>query len=77
MQELEIKYLKPIELSQIDFNSDELKAQLQENLQKYEGLVVTENAIQEAKKTKADLNKFRTAIETERKRVKKHLLGAL
>lgn len=39
-------------------------------MEKYQNLIVTEDAIQNAKKTKADLNKFRTAIEDERKRIK-------
>lgn len=70
MNELQVKYLKPLEFSQIDFNSSEIKAELETNLEKFQNLVVTEDAIKEAKDTRADLNKFRTTIENERKRVK-------
>lgn len=59
-----------MEFSQIDFNSSEIKAELETNLEKFQNLVVTEDAIKEAKDTRADLNKFRTTIENERKRVK-------
>ena len=39
----------------------ELKAQLQENLQKYEGLVLLKNAIQEAKKTKSGFKQIQNS----------------
>ena len=55
----------------IGFNYDELKAELAERLQHYKGLVVTEDAIKEAKADRANLNKLRTAIDTRRKDVKK------
>ena len=55
----------------IGFNYEELKKELEERLQHYRGLVVTEDAIKEAKADRANLNKLRTAIDTRRKDVKK------
>lgn len=55
----------------IGFNYDELKTELAERLQHYNGLVVTEDTIKDAKTDRANLNKLRTAIDTRRKEVKK------
>ena len=55
----------------IGFNYEELKTELAERLQHYKGLVVTEDAIKDAKTDRANLNKLRTAIDTRRKEVKK------
>lgn len=55
----------------IGFNYEELKAELAERLQHYNGLVVTEDTIKDAKTDRANLNKLRTAIDTRRKEVKK------
>jgi hypothetical protein len=58
----------------IEFNHEELKNFLIEKTSKYNSLVVTEDSIKSAKEDKAKLNKFRTAIEDERKRIKKQCL---
>ena len=55
----------------IGFNFEELKAELTERLHHYNTLVVTEDAIQDAKNDRANLRKLRDAIETSRKDVKK------
>jgi len=60
---------------EIDFNYDELKIQLAESLDRYNNLVVTEDAIQPAKKDGAALNKLKTAIDDKRKDVKKACLA--
>lgn len=57
-------------IQSIDFNFDELKAELTENLEKYQNLVYTEETIKEAKEVRANLNKLKTAIEDKRKEVK-------
>ena len=57
--------------AEIGFNFDELKAELAERLHHYNTLVVTEDAIQDAKNDRANLRKLREAIETHRKEVKK------
>jgi len=58
----------------IEFNYEELKQFLVEKTSKYNSLVVTEDSIKSAKEDKAKLNKFKTAIEDERKRIKKQCL---
>ena len=55
----------------IDWNHEALKAQLAIRLEKYNGLIITEDTIKEGKADKANLNKLREAVEGERKRVKK------
>ena len=56
---------------QIGFNYDQLKAELAERLDRYKGIVVTEDTIREAKADRATLNKLKTAIDARRKDVKK------
>lgn len=58
----------------IEFNFEELKAELAERLDHYNNLVVTEDGIKEAKEDRAKLNKLRTAIDTRRKDIKKEYL---
>lgn len=56
----------------IKWNNEELKAEIAEKVKDYEGLVYVGDAqIKEAKADRANLNKLRTAIEDERKRIKK------
>lgn len=59
----------------IDFNFEEMKAELSEKLATYNALVVTEDSIKSAKADKANLNKLRTAIEDKRKEIKKLCLA--
>lgn len=72
---MEFKIINPTEdsgfLQSIEFNFDELKAELTKRLEKYQGLTYTEEMLKEAKADKAGLNKFKEAIETRRKEVKK------
>lgn len=63
--------LTKINPHEIKFNKDELKAELSANLEKYKGLVVTEDTIPDAKEVRAKVNKVATAINNEKKRVKK------
>ena len=55
---------------QIDGNFEELKKNLEDDLQKYNSVVVTPDSIAAAKKTRADLNKLKTAIDNRRKEIK-------
>ena len=55
----------------IDFNYEELKAALDANLKRYNGIIVTEDGIKDAKEDKAKLNALKKAIEDKRKEVKK------
>lgn len=61
--------------AEIGFNFEELKAELTERLHHYKSLVVTEDAIKEAKVDLANLRKLKDAIETRRKEVKQQCLA--
>ena len=56
---------------ELSFNFDELKAELTAQLERYQGLVITEDAIKEGKEDRAKLNKLKTALDTQRKTIKK------
>lgn len=58
-------------IQSIEFNFEELKTELTQRLEKYQNLTFTEDTVKEAKETKAGLNKFKEAIETRRKEIKK------
>ena len=55
----------------IEFNFEELEAELQERLHHYNTLVVTEDALLEGKADLANLRKLREAVDTSRKEIKK------
>lgn len=59
----------------IDFNFEEMKAELSEKLTYYNALVVTSDSIKDAKNDKAKLNKLIKAVEDKRKDVKKACLA--
>lgn len=61
-------------MQSITFNFDELKREIGEALEKYRGLVYTDATIKDAKADRAALNKFKDALETKRKEVKKRLM---
>lgn len=58
----------------IEYNHEELKAELSEQLKKYQNIVVTEESAKEFKADKANLNRLKTALEDKRKEVKKQCL---
>ena len=58
----------------IDFNFEELKAGLSENLEKYRGTLVTPDTVKEAKADRAALNKLKAAVDKKRLDVKKRYL---
>lgn len=58
----------------IDFNFEELKAEIKEKADLYKNMVYTDETIKEAKTDKAKLSKFITALEDKRKEVKKQCL---
>lgn len=55
-------------------NFDELMTELKDRLSFYNSLIVTEDAIKEAKSDRATLNKLKTALDDERKKIKKQCL---
>ena len=63
-------------LKTIEFNYDDLKTGISEAVKKYENLVVTEDGIKQAKTDRANLNKFKSAMEDKRKEIKKQCLQA-
>ena len=73
MMELILKSAE-IDLPQEIENLEALKAELAPKLDYYNNLVVTEDSIKAAKTDKANLNKLRTAIEDQRKSIKKQYL---
>lgn len=69
---MELAILTPEEkfLKAVEFNFQELKTELTNRLEKYKGLVYTEDQTKEAKADKANLNRLKTAFEDKRKEVK-------
>lgn len=75
---MELVIYQPTEsefIKSIEFNHEELKQQLAEALVKYEGLVYSDINIKSAKADRANLNKFKEALETRRKEIKKACLA--
>lgn len=58
----------------IEYNHEELKQQITEQLEKYQNMVITENDIAKAKADRARLNKFKDAVNAKRIEVKKEYL---
>lgn len=56
---------------ELSFNFEELKAELAAQLERYNGLIITEDTIKAGKEDRAKLNKLKSAIDTRRKEVKK------
>lgn len=74
---MELKIYNPSEdgfMKAIEWNYDELKAELSQKLEQYKGLVYTEDQIKEAKADRAKLNALATAIDDKRKQIKKQCL---
>lgn len=70
--QLEINnYQLPTEIS---FNFDEIKAELEEKVKKYELMTYTEEQIKDAKADRANLNKLKKALNDERIRREKEYL---
>lgn len=69
MKELEVNKQLPV----ITANFDEVKESLNQSLKKYKGIIVTEETLQDCKKTQQDLSKVRNNIEGFRKSVKKDM----
>ena len=74
---MEFKIYNPQEegfLKEIDWNYEELKTEIQKKANDYMNLVYTEDQIKDAKKDRAKLNKFVTALEDKRKEIKKQVM---
>ena len=64
-----------VKIPELTFNFEELKTDLTERLAYYTSLVVTEDAITEAKADRATLNKLKAALDEKRKEVKRQCLA--
>jgi len=74
---MELKIISPAEdgfVKSIDFNFDELKGELTNRLEKYQGLAYTDDTIQDAKKDRATLNKFKKALNDKKLEIKRRCL---
>ncbi|MGJ0908884.1 DUF1351 domain-containing protein [Clostridium botulinum] len=72
MNKLQLKVLenKPAE---VHFNFDEISNYLDSTLNKYQGIVVTEDTVKDGKKVIADLRKGKKSLDEFRKKTKKEL----
>ena len=71
---MELKIISPGEngfLKEIQWNQEEVKAWVAARVQDYKNIAYTEDQVKDMKKDRADLNKLRTAFESESKRLKK------
>lgn len=74
---MELKIYNPKEdgfLKQIEWNFEDLKTEITEKAGEYVNLVYTDDQIKEAKKDRATLNKFKTALNDKKKEVKKQVM---
>ena len=61
-------------IKSIDWNFEELKKEITEKAKDYAFLVYTDDQIKEAKKDRANLNKFKKALDDKRKEVKRQVM---
>lgn len=74
---MELKIYNPQEdgfLQSIEWNFDELKQELTKKASDYMNLVYSDDQIKEAKKDRANLRKFVTALEEKRKEIQKQVM---
>lgn len=71
---MELKIYKFEPQEEINWNNEELKAEIAEKVKDYKNLVYTDNQIKDAKSDRARLNKLVKALEDKRKEVKKECL---
>lgn len=69
MKNLQVNKVMPV----IDSNFEEVKASLVETMEKYRGIVVTEEGLKDCKATQRDLAKIRNDIDSYRKLIKKEM----
>ena len=75
---LELQIFSPSEdgyIKEIKWNFDELKAAIAAKVEDYKGLTYTDEQMTEAKKDRAELNRFRSALDAKRKEIKKRCLA--
>lgn len=75
---LELQIFSPSEdgyIKEIKWNFDELKTAIAAKVEDYKGLTYTDEQMTEAKKDRAELNRFRSALDAKRKEIKKRCLA--
>ena len=75
---LELQIFSPSEdgyIKEIKWNVDELKTAIAAKVEDYKGLTYTDEQMTEAKKDRAELNRFRSALDAKRKEIKKRCLA--
>lgn len=73
-EKMELRLINPNEsgfLQHIEWNSEEIRKQVQMMMSAYTDVVYTEDTMKAAKDDRATLNKFKKVIEDRRKEVKK------
>lgn len=70
MKELEVSKQLPV----LNANFEDVKASLTETLNKFKGIVVTEEGLKDCKVTQKELSSLRVKIDTYRKTIKKEVL---
>lgn len=70
MKEIQINKELPV----IKMNFEEVKGSLQETMKKFEGIIVTEEGLQDCKATQKNLASLRKNIDTYRKDIKREML---
>ena len=70
MKELEVSKQLPV----LSANFEEVKASLTESLNKYRGIIVTEEGLKDCKATQKELSNLRVKIDTYRKTIKKEVI---
>lgn len=73
MKNLQVNKVLPV----INANFEEVKASLIETMEKYKGIVVTEDGLKDCKATQKDLAKIRRDIDTYRKLIKKEMTSPI
>lgn len=75
---LELQIFSPSEdgyIKEIKWNFNELKTAIATKVEDYKGLTYTDEQMTEAKKDRAELNRFRSALDAKRKEIKKRCLA--
>lgn len=75
---MELRIYSPQEdgfLQSIEWNFDELKQEVTKKANDYMNLVYSDDQVKEAKKDRADLRKFNTALNSKRKEVKEQIMA--
>lgn len=74
---MEITLNTTLQTQDIDWNFIELREELKTRLEKYRGLVFTEENVADAKADRASLNKLKAAFDEKRREIKKQILKPL